>query len=105
MPRMYAVYAIIVAALVAGIAASVPWHRQPAPVIVAAAVPAPAPLPKPKPEIPVKAKPRRAAPKQAYSCADLKLAASVLTQAQIEAKGKEHGATPDQVRAAQRACQ
>lgn len=55
MPRMYAVYAVIVAALLAGIAASVPWHSQPAPVIVAEpARPAP-PLPKAKPAVRVKA--------------------------------------------------
>jgi hypothetical protein len=101
-------YAAVVVTLLVGIALSVPWQGKPEPVIVASAPPAP-PLPKAKPAIPVKSvhKPAaKAAPKAkaAYSCTDLKTAEAFLTQAQLEAKAKERGATAEQLRAVQGKC-
>jgi hypothetical protein len=102
------VSAVLAAVLIAGIAASVPWRGKPEAGVVTNSPPPPPspPLPKPKPATPVKPmhKPVAPKPKSADSCAKLKTAEAFLTQAQLEAEAKKRGATPDQVRAAQKAC-
>lgn len=63
------------------------------------------PLPRAKPKPKAKTAAAKPLPGSSYTCDDIKLAEALLSQQRIEAEAKKRGATPDQVHAAQKACQ